>query len=226
MPDLPTVRSVPDQRPEHSHLRRLRSFLLYCSLFLEQVMAQIKKDKHYYDVSAGGVTLSGGECLLQADFAADLLSRCRSEGIHTAVETALFVPWENIEKVVPYTELFYADLKIAESDKHREYTGQGNRLILENLRKLARSAKQLIVRIPLIPGVNDSLEDMDLFGEILGSINPTSIELLRYNYMAESKYRAAGMAYTEFATQAQSDSTMSTLQTRLQKHLNCKVNYK
>lgn len=202
--------------------------LIVCGedMTVEQVMEQIRKDKHYYDVSHGGITLSGGECLLHADFSASLLACCKAEDIHTAVETALFVPWDSIEKVLPYTDLFYTDLKIANSDKHRKYTGHDNRLILNNLRKLTSTNKQVIIRIPLIPGVNDSLEDMDLFGNILKSINASAIELLRYNYMAESKYRAVGMEYVEFASQTQNDSIMTALQARLQKSVHCNVIYK
>ncbi|MBR4061379.1 MAG: glycyl-radical enzyme activating protein [Lachnospiraceae bacterium] len=193
---------------------------------IEQIMTEIVKDKHYFGVSHGGVTLSGGECLLQADFVAELLACCKKEDIHTVIETALFVSWANVEKVLPYTDMFFVDVKIAEPEKHRIYTGQDNYLIQQNLRRLTDTGAMITVRIPLIPGVNDSLEDMDLFGNILRNLKISGVELLRYNYMAESKYQSVGMQYEAFGTQAQTEDVMSLLCSRLQKHLKCRVFYK
>ena len=120
---------------------------------VEELMSEIRKDSHYYEISGGGVTISGGECLLQSPFAAAVLKKCKEEGIHTAIETALFVTWDSVERVLPYVDLVYADLKIAEGPKHKEYTGQSNEGILSNLRRLSDTGKEMIVRIPLIPGV-------------------------------------------------------------------------
>ena len=105
---------------------------------VEEVLCEIRKDLSYYRESGGGITLSGGECLLQPLFTAALLRACREEGIHTAIETALFVPWEYLEAVLPYVDLIFADLKLADSGKHKQYTGQGNEGILENLQKLVK----------------------------------------------------------------------------------------
>lgn len=180
---------------------------------VEEVFAEIKKDIHYYRQSGGGVTFSGGECLLQSEFVASLAEKCQSERIHTAVESAFFVPWEKVEKVQPYIDYFFADLKLADPEQHRLHTGRDNRLILENVRKLSHGGKPIVVRIPLIPGVNDSVEDMKAFAAILDTLGEcvTGVELLRYNYMAKGKYQAVGMEYTEYAGEAQSDKTMCTL---------------
>ena len=189
---------------------------------LDEVWKEVYKDRHFYQVSGGGVTLSGGECLLQADFAAELLKKCREAGIHTAVETALFVPWENVEKIIPYCDLFLADFKTADAEKHRAYTGRDNRLIIENLQRLAGKAPgRVLVRTPLIPGVNDSPEDLAQMAGVLRSIAKKlqGIELLKYNALAEGKYQLAGMAYESFGSEAQSDEYVQKLCTDLSRLL-------
>ncbi|MBR4940678.1 MAG: glycyl-radical enzyme activating protein, partial [Clostridia bacterium] len=153
----------------------------------EEVFAVVKKDAHYFSQTGGGVTLSGGECLLWPDFCAELLRSCKSENISTLIETALFVPWENIEKILPFCDRFYTDLKIPSSPRHRRFTGQDNDMIIENLHRLSSAVPQRVsVRIPLIPSVNDSEADMADFAGILAPIaeNLEGIELLRYNNLA------------------------------------------
>ncbi|MBR4748388.1 MAG: glycyl-radical enzyme activating protein [Abditibacteriota bacterium] len=185
----------------------------------EEVIKEVLKDKLYYRESGGGVTLSGGECLLQPDFAAYILSRCKEEDISTCVETALCVAPEAIDRVLPYTDLFLTDLKIPDPKKHAVYTGRDNSLIIANLRSLAPRAR-VLARIPLIPGVNDSEEDKEGFGEILSGLRDslTGVEVLRYNSMAESKYILAGREYSGFG-EAQTDEAMlefcDSLQSRL-----------
>lgn len=177
----------------------------------DEVMAEILKDKHYYEISGGGVTLSGGECLLQADFAAELLKRCKEAGIHTAVETALFVPWENIEKVIPFTDLFLADLKHHDPEKHRTYTGQDNRQILSNLKRLTETVpKRVLLRTPLIPGVNDAAADMAAFGAVIRpfAAGLQGVELLKYNPLGESKYRNLDRPFEAFGQSPQDNETM------------------
>lgn len=171
------------------------------------VMREIRKDVHYYTQNGGGVTLSGGECLLQADFCAELLEECKKEGIHTAIESALFVPWKNIEKVLPFCDFIFADFKIADAKKHEHYIGQDNQLILENLQKIASVLpNKATVRIPLIPEINDSKHDIAAFAEKLKPFanKLCGIEVLRYNTLAESKYMQVGKEYTDFG-KAQTD---------------------
>ncbi len=189
---------------------------------VEDVMKEIRKDCHYYKESGGGVTLSGGECLLQAAFCAELLRQCRKEGIGTAVESALYVPFEHIEAVSPYVDIFFADVKLPDGKRHAEYTGKDNALILENLHRLTRMRNHVILRIPLIPGVNDSIEDMKAFGALIASFGEgiSSIELLKYNYLAESKYEIAGMSYHDFGHETQTDSHMKALALALTASLN------
>ncbi len=125
----------------------------------------------------------------------------RVEG--TAMETALFVPWKNVERVLPHTDWFFADCKLADPEKHRRYTGQDNRRILANLARLAEAAPgRATVRIPLIPGVNDTAEDIAGFARVLAPLADglRGVEILRYNNLAAGKYAAVGMGYTDFGT--------------------------
>ena len=185
---------------------------------VEELLAEVQKDRHYYIQSGGGITLSGGECLLQAAFCRELLAACRADGIHTAVETALQVPFEAVETVLPVTDLFLADCKIPDPEKHRRYTGQDNRRILANLARLVEVAPgRVTVRIPLIPGVNDTAEDMAGFARVLApmAVSLTGIELLPYNHLAAGKYAAAGRDYADFGL-PQSAETRKTLCATLQ----------
>lgn len=189
---------------------------------LQETLNEILRDKHYFRASGGGITLSGGECLLQSEFAAELLRACRDEGIHTAIETALFVPWENIERILPYCDLFMTDFKIPDSEKHKQYTGQPNNLIYENLIRLSEASKgRVLVRIPLIPGVNDSLSDMSAFADALSPIahNLQGIELLKYNALAEGKYEMAGIPYERFGDGPQTDDHVKQLSDALRSFL-------
>ena len=189
----------------------------------EEVFREIRKDAHYYAASGGGVTFSGGECLLYPDFVAETAEKCKENGIHVTIESAFHVPWANIEHVLPFTDLFYADLKLPDSAKHRLYTGQDNTLILKNLRRLSEIFPHMIVRIPVIPTVNDSEEDMKAFAEIINTFGNgiKEVELLRYNPLAKSKYEFSGREYTTFADAAQSDTEMQNLSRILTQ--NCRV---
>lgn len=190
----------------------------------EAVYDEIKKDMHYYAESGGGVTLSGGECLLQPEFAAELLHRCKQDNIHTAVETALYVPFSNVLNVLPYIDFMYVDLKHWDSKTHKKYTGAGNELVIENIQRLSDMNIPMIIRIPLIPGVNDSEEDMKEFANVISHFGDgvKGIELLKYNYLARSKYKGAGMKYCAFGDESQSDEYVSNLRNILEKGLSLK----
>ena len=192
---------------------------------VEALMKEIRKDKPYFQQSGGGVTLSGGECLLHADFCTQLLEHCRAEQIHAMIETALFVPWHQVEKILPHCDDFFADFKIPDPQKHRKYTGQTNELILSNLQRLAEAAPgRVTVRIPLIPGVNDSAADIEGFADVLGSFAEklSGIEVLRYNSLAKSKYQHCGKDYNDFG-EPQSDDAMLAYCSKLENSLDHKV---
>lgn len=189
------------------------------------VLKTVLKDKAYYDISGGGVTLSGGECLLYPDFVRELLSALKAEGVHTAVETALYVPWQNTEAVLSTVDLFFADLKIADPVRHRQYTGADNRLILDNLRRLTDRHPNVIVRIPLIPLVNDTAEDMASCGAILSGMGQglKAVELLKYNPLADAKYAMTGLSYTDFGRDSQSAEALDALKAALKQALPASV---
>ena len=167
---------------------------------VDTVVREILKDKVFYKTSGGGVTFSGGECMLQIDFLEDILKACKENGIRTAVDTAGNVPYEYFERILPYTDLFLYDVKCFDSDKHQRYTGVPNELILSNLQKLLKTGTAVWVRIPIIPTFNDSEDEMRRIKDFLLSCgDPEKIELLPYHAMGEHKYAAIGKAVQTFS---------------------------
>lgn len=162
---------------------------------IEELLPSLLEDKAFYDNSGGGVTLSGGECLMQADFCAELLKELKNMNIHTAVDTCGFVPRENIDKVIPYTDIFLYDLKAFDEEVHVKCTGMPNKLILDNLCYLDRQDKQIEIRIPFVPGYND--DQIDKLGLFLSGLqNLTKVRLLPYHNYAGSKYMSLEMENT------------------------------
>ena len=152
----------------------------------------MKKDIGFNNDTGGGVTLSGGECLDQPDFAAEILEKCKEAGISTAVDTAGDVPWESIEKVLPYTDLFLYDIKCITPPLHRKFTGVGNQRIMENYRRLLSLGVGITVRVPLIAGFNDGDAESGKIAAFLRENPPGRVEFLPYHAMGENKYRAIG----------------------------------
>lgn len=157
---------------------------------VEQVLAEVKKDIKFYETSGGGVTFSGGEPLVQPEFLLETLKECKKEGIHTAIETALNVPWKIIDEILPYLDFVICDIKCMDEEKHKEGTGVSNRQILENVKKLLETDKELLFRIPLIPGYND-----DRIGEISEFIGERKLELMPYHLIGSGKYASLGKDY-------------------------------
>ena len=169
--------------------------LMMCGSYktVDDVMQVLLRDKPFYEQSGGGITISGGEPLMQADFAAELLKRCRDEGLHTAVDTAGHVPWESFEKVLPYTHLFLYDLKGLDSDKHKQATGVDQAVILRNLERLSNTGASIIIRIPVIPGYNDQIEDMTRMAQYLHELQGIEcVELSPYHRLADGKLESLG----------------------------------
>jgi pyruvate formate lyase activating enzyme len=165
-------------------------------LTVEQIMDVVRRDTVYYRNSGGGVTFSGGEALGQPEFLAACLERCRREGIHTAVDTSGFAQWAVFEKILPHTDLFLYDLKQMDSRKHEEMTGVGNAIILDNLNRIDGRGKAIWVRIPLIPGYNDSVETLSQAAEFTRRLrNVKKVSLLPYNEAAGAKYSFVGRKY-------------------------------
>lgn len=160
---------------------------------VDEVLKEVSKDKLFYQNSGGGVTFSGGECMLQLDFLVEILKKCRENGIHTAVDSAGHVPFESFEKILPYTDMFLFDFKIYDSETHKKYVGVGNELILENLKKLLKLGARIWIRIPVMAEINGNVEEMKKIKDFLYSNGkPEKVELLPYHAMGENKYRAIG----------------------------------
>jgi pyruvate formate lyase activating enzyme len=165
---------------------------------VDQVLDEVEQDSTFYRESGGGITLSGGECLLQPDFSAALLAGAHQRGINTAIETAGNVPWRFMEKVLPHVDLMLHDHKLTDPERHKKWCGVDNSRILENFKKAYETFPQtkFIARTPLIPGVND---DEEHIRAVLAFIRPhqnvIDYELLPYHRFGESKYNFLGRVY-------------------------------
>ncbi|MBO7214310.1 MAG: glycyl-radical enzyme activating protein [Clostridia bacterium] len=162
-----------------------------------ELMPEILSDENYYRRSGGGVTLSGGEALAQPEFARDLLRACKNAGLHTAIETTLNVPYDSIEKVLPYLDLCLMDIKNMDSGKHKEYTTAGNERILENAKMVAESGVELIIRTPVIPTFNDSEKDIRAISKFASTLKGVKEHhLLPYHRLGQDKYYGLGREYS------------------------------
>jgi len=164
---------------------------------VENVWDAVRRDKMFYDSSGGGVTASGGEPLLQSGFVRELFELCRGEQIGTCIETCGLVAREALLEVIPVTDHFLFDLKHMDPDLHGKYTGQRNDPILENAVLLMDHDTDIIFRQPLIPGMNDSIENIEATADFLSGLekNDIKLELMPYHRMGQSKYGALGMKY-------------------------------
>ncbi len=157
---------------------------------VEEIMEEIEKDRVFFDQSGGGVTFSGGEPLLQADFLQSLIEEVKKSNIHVALDTSGYVPFQDLQRVSDRVDLFLYDLKIMEDETHKKYTGVSNQIILENLKKLSDKKKAIHVRIPLVSGVNDDKQNIQRFAEYLRTLrNVKNISLLAYHRGGCEKYR-------------------------------------
>ncbi len=164
---------------------------------VSDIMPEILSDMPYYRRSGGGVTLSGGEVLAQADFAAELLKACKEAGLHTAIESSANAPFSDIEKLLPYLDLYLMDIKHMDSKKHKEYTGAPNERILENAKLIAKSRVELIIRTPVIPTFNDSDADIRAIASFARELDGVrEYHLLPYHRLGTDKYRGLGRTYS------------------------------
>jgi pyruvate formate lyase activating enzyme len=181
---------------------------------VSQLMQEFRKDLIFFDESGGGVTLSGGEPLLQFEFLSELLRNCHEENVHVAIDTSGYVGWKNYQAILPMVNLFLFDLKLMDDADHRKYTGVSNHLILQNLERLMESGIPVIVRIPLIPGITDTTENLRSIAEFLSQflIIPV-VHLLPYNPMGEEKYKKLNKRLKLANLKTQSKDTLTDLQT-------------
>lgn len=186
----------------------------------ESIMKIIRKDEIFYFQSGGGVTISGGEVLLQSDFVRDILEACQDEGINTAIESSLYGPYEALEKLLPYLNTVFVDFKLADEEEHRKYTGVSNETIKENIRRMeAEFSGDIHVRIPSIPTVNMTEENMRLTADFFRPMkNINDIELLPYHKLGVDTYRKLGKKYELEGVKTPDHETMSDLAAKLKKH--------
>lgn len=162
---------------------------------VEDVMAEVIKDEPFYQQSGGGMTLSGGEVLQQADFAIALMQDAKSRGIHSAVETTGFASPERFDRFLPYPDLFLFDFKHSDPEMHKKYTGVDNAPILRNLRTAVETGKEVVVRIPVIPGFNTGILRAREMAKVLAEIGVKEVNLLPFHQFGEKKYEQLGVEY-------------------------------
>lgn len=180
----------------------------------EYVFREVKKDKIFYENSGGGVTLSGGEPLMQPKFAASILSLCKEDGIHTAIDTSGYATWEVIKEVFEYVDLVLFDFKEIDSRRHESITGVPNALILENAKRICREFRiPFFARIPVIPTCNDSIENMEAIAKFISNElgRQVRVFLLPYHRLGEVKYLRLEVTGRTFSTDTPSEEHMEQI---------------
>lgn len=160
---------------------------------VEKLVSIIKKDIEFYNNSGGGVTFSGGEPLSQPKFLKELLKDCKENNIHTAIETCGYANKTVFKEIIPYTDLFLFDLKIIDNISHLKHTGKPNDIILSNLEFVSKSGKKVIIRVPLVSGINDNSENIEAIIGIAKKLNIKNIHIEPYHSLGEDKYQEFGM---------------------------------
>lgn len=182
-----------------------------------ELISEIKKDEIFYDESGGGVTFSGGEPMMQADFLYDILLACKSEGLSTALDTCGYAPYEDFLRILPLVDCFLYDIKLIDDHTHMEYTGASNKLILNNLSELLRRKASVIIRVPLIPGITDTENNLSGIIDYFSPFRLEHITLLPYNILAEGKWKRMGIENELKGLKTQSDSHLNEIQQLFEK---------
>ena len=158
------------------------------------LMKTIVKDRRYYETSGGGVTLSGGEPLMQPEFCQLLLKQCKAQGINTAIETCGYWDWQAVHSVIEFTDYFIIDIKAFNEKLHKDVTGVSNKRILENIKKISEAGNKIIIRTPVIPGVNDNEEEIQSIAGFVRDLKGVlTYELLPFHHMGRNKYKSLDM---------------------------------
>lgn len=163
------------------------------AMSVSQVLEEVERDRIFYDESSGGVTLSGGEPLAQPLFAEAVLAACRARRIHTALDTCGMAPTESLLRVSAEADIVLYDVKLVDEALHQRHTGASNRPILDNLGALAKTGREVVVRYPLIPGVNDGEEALAALAECLAALGLRRLDVLPYHRTGIDKYRRLGL---------------------------------
>ena len=177
---------------------------------VDEVVREVVKDKVFYDESGGGVTVSGGEPLVQIDFVEELMKKLKDEGIRTAVDTCGAVSFDILERAAKYADLFLYDLKLMDDDKHQKFIGVSNKNIIENLVKLAKIHDNINLRLPIIEGVNADVSHIEKILELIEGLNIKKVNLLPYHDIAKHKYKKLDRTYEEEKMSVPSEEKMNS----------------
>ncbi len=178
---------------------------------VNEILAEVEKDRIYYSRSGGGMTLSGGETLCQKDFALALLKGAKNCGINTAIETTACASWETVESLLPFLDNVLMDIKHIDSDKHKLFTGKGNELILENAKKIVQYGSDITVRVPVIPTFNATKEEISQIASFAAGIGVKKLNLLPYHRYGVDKYASLGRDYFMGDIKTPDSETMNAL---------------
>lgn len=190
----------------------------------DEIIADVLKDKVFYETSGGGITISGGEPLAQPDFCVDLLKKAKEQGLHTCIETSGFASAETIEKTLPFVDIYLFDCKETDPENHKKYIGQDNAVILKNLRMISQSGGKIILRCPIIPGVNDRAEHFSGIAKLAEELDGVSeIQIEPYHNLGKGKYSALGMEYSLESEPVPDSDTAEKWIGEIQKHTQKKV---
>lgn len=161
----------------------------------DHVVSVVEKDSLFYRNSDGGVTFSGGEPTHQASFLLELLKDCQSKGFHTCLDTCAHVHWEALKDALEHVDLVLCDVKHMQPERHKELTGADNHLILDNVKRIVEMGKEIIIRMPLLPGINDSEDNLNALGSFMSELSMRRLDLLPYHRLGAKKYERLGMEY-------------------------------
>jgi pyruvate formate lyase activating enzyme len=175
------------------------------SYTLEALYKELMKDAVFFKTTQGGITLSGGEPMLYPELCRTLLAKIKVQGIHTTIETSGHVKWENFEQILPVVDLFLYDIKLFDPAKHLKWTGQDNQIIHENLGRLVQRGAEVIVRVPLIPDVNDDREFEDIVNFVTGFESLRELHIMPFHQLGSSKYGLLGQEYELADLQEEND---------------------
>jgi pyruvate formate lyase activating enzyme len=188
---------------------------------VEDVLYEVEKDAPFYHRSGGGVTLSGGEPTLQPEFATEILKGTWKQGFHNAIETCAYVKWETLDKLLPYLNLIYIDIKHMSSEKHKYLTGKDNDLIIENVKRIDKVYTNLpiIVRIPVVPGMNDDADNIRKTAKLVSQLKQAErIELLPYHRYGILMYNALFRDYTLQKVEVPSEEHLKDLENTIRSY--------
>ncbi len=189
---------------------------------VEQVMKEARKDSLFFFMSGGGITLSGGEVMAQPEFSRAILQNCRKEGYNTAIETSFFAPWETVKGILPYVHTAFVDLKLFNRELHKKYTGVDNDLILSNLRATNEMEEKfrIVIRTPVVPGINDTPEELSKIGEFAAGLTHLShVQLLPYHSLGSATYEKLGLKYPLKGLQSPSPEQMQRYREIVRQHV-------